>query len=122
MDRNLREERPSWGGDRTNQSVALPTSGPAEKQHFRVKIFKSGNSLAVRLPAGLGFQAGMEMDMEVRNERVLTLEPADRPKRKFNVAKVCGSATNLAPLADEDRLLQSRPLAWPRPEADGDAA
>jgi antitoxin VapB len=107
----VREEPLKWGLNRVAGSG--PWLKPNEKQHFRVKIFKSGNSLAVRLPAGLGLQAGTEMDLEVENGQVFTLEPVDRPKRKFNAAKVCGSATNLRPISDEDRLFEERPLAWP---------
>jgi len=80
---------------------------------YRVKLFKSGNSIAVRIPAELGFKAGTEMDMEVENDEHLTLEPIDRPKRKFNVNKVAGSATSLRPISRKDRIFQDRPLAWP---------
>ena len=85
-----------------------------ERKDYRVKVFKSGNSMALRLPAELGLQAGAEMNLRVENGEIVSVEPIDRPKRKFNVAKVCGSATNLKPIRDEDRIFEERPLAWPR--------
>lgn len=92
---------------------SVPWMKLPDKQRFRVKIFKSGNSLALRLPASLGLKAGMEMDMDVEDGQYFSFQNRDRPKRKFNVAKVCGSATNLQPLADDDRQFEERPLVWP---------
>lgn len=83
-----------------------------EKKHYRAKVFQSGNSLAVRIPAGTKLQAGIEMELTVEDGEFLSLEPIDRPKRKFNIAKVAGSATNLGYIADEDRVFEERPLRW----------
>ena len=92
-----------------------------EKKHYRAKVFQSGNSLAVRIPAGTKLQAGMEMDLTVEDGEFLSLEPIERPKRKFNIAKVAGSATNLEYIKDEDRVFEERPLRWDDP-ADRPAA
>lgn len=81
-----------------------------EKQHFRTKVFQSGNSIAVRIPAGTKLQPGMEMDLTVEDGEFLALEPVDRPKRKFNIAKVAGSATSLEFIGQEDRLFDERHL------------
>lgn len=91
-----------------------------EKKHYRAKVFQSGNSLAVRIPAGTKLQAGMEMDLTVEDGAFLSLEPIERPKRKFNIAKVAGSATNLEYIKDEDRVFEERPLRW-HDRADGPA-
>ncbi len=75
------------------------------------KTFKSGNSVAVRLPASLGVKPGREM--RVREERGrYVIEPVEEPKRKFNIAKVAGSARDLQPIRDEDRLFEERTLLW----------
>ena len=66
-----------------------------EKKRYRARVFKSGNSLAVRIPAGTELAAGMEMDLVVEDGVFLSLEPVKHPKRKFNIAKVAGSAQNL---------------------------
>ena len=92
---------------------SVPWMKLPDRQRFRVKVFKSGNSLALRLPANLGFKAGMEMDLDVENGQHFSFEIDDLPKRKFNVAKVCGSATSLQPIADDDRQFEERPLALP---------
>ncbi|HWT30154.1 MAG TPA: hypothetical protein VN240_03920 [Propylenella sp.] len=81
-----------------------------EKKHYRAKIFQSGNSLAVRIPAGSKLEAGMEMDLTIEDGEFLSLEPVERPKRKFNIAKVAGSATNLRRIDPEDRVFEERPL------------
>lgn len=81
-----------------------------EAKHYRAKVFQSGNSLAVRIPAGTKLKAGMEMELTVEDGEFLSLEPVERPKRKFNIAKVAGSATNLEFIRDEDRVFEPRPL------------
>ncbi|RDE06268.1 AbrB/MazE/SpoVT family DNA-binding domain-containing protein [Sphingomonas aracearum] len=79
---------------------------------YRAKVFKSGNSVALRLPKALGIAEGTEMI--VREERGrFELEPVEAPKRKFAIGKVCGSATNLQPIAQEDRVFKDRALDWP---------
>lgn len=96
-----------------------PWMKPREKKHYRAKVFRSGNSLALRLPAGLNLSAGMEMDLAVEDNVFFSFEPLDPPKRKFNIAKVAGSATSLEFISDEDRVFEERPLLWDGP-LDGD--
>jgi antitoxin VapB len=79
-------------------------------EEYRAKVFKSGNSLALRLPKALGLTEGTEMI--VREERVgFSIEPAET-KRKFNVEKVWGLIPDLQPIAPEDRLFEERELDW----------
>ncbi|MBO9498652.1 MAG: hypothetical protein J7496_11535 [Novosphingobium sp.] len=85
-----------------------------DKQHHKTKVFRSGNSLAVRIPAGTKLTAGMEMELVVEDGQILSYAPAEQPKRKFNIAKVAGSATNLKKIKPEDRLFAERPLLWGR--------
>ena len=56
--------------------------------------------------------AGMEMDLTVENDVFFSFEPLDPPKRRFNIAKVAGSATDLEFLSEEDRAFAQRPLRW----------
>jgi antitoxin VapB len=84
-----------------------------EKQHFRTKVFQSGNSLAVRIPVGTKLEAGMVMELTVEDGVFLSLEPVEQPKRKFNIAKVAGSATSLKLIDDDARLFEERTLDWP---------
>ena len=88
---------------------------PIDKQRLRARLFKSGNSLAVRIPAGTLLKPGMEVDMTIEHGMFVSLEPIVAPKRKFDIAKVAGSAQNLNFIKDEDRVFKERPLLWDRP-------
>ena len=89
-------------------------------EEYRAKVFKSGNSMALRLPKALGVTEGTEMRI-VREERSgFKIEPVDQPKRKFDVEKIwgIGKDLDLKPIADEDRVFEQRPLLlddadWP---------
>lgn len=97
---------------------SMPWLKPKDVKTFKAKVFKSGNSLALRLPAGLGLTAGMEMELRVENGEHFSFEPVERQKRKFNVDKVWGSATGLELIKPEDRLFSDRRLL--RDDPDGD--
>lgn len=80
-------------------------------KEYLAKTFKSGNSVALRLPKALGVTEGAQM--RVREEAgKFILEPTDAPKRKFNVDKVWGSGIGLGLelIPDEDRVFEPRPL------------
>lgn len=89
---------------------SAPWRKPSDKTRHKVKVFKSGNSLAVRIPAGTKLVAGTEMELIVEDGQFLSYEPVNQPKRKFNIAKVAGSATGLQLIAPEDRLFEDRVL------------
>ena len=98
-----------YQGDAPQPAERLDT---ANKRYYRAKVFKSGNSLAVRLPAGTKVTAGMEMDLTVEDGANLSLRPVGAPKRKFDIDKVWGSATNLQLLESDDRWFAERKLDW----------
>jgi antitoxin VapB len=109
MNRNIdvnKEKRPIEL-DRTFGSVAR--SKTIDMQRHKTKIFKSGNSLAVRIPAGTDLSVGMEMELAVEHGQFLTYEPVNQPKQKFNIAKVAGSAKGLNYVEREDRSFDPRP-------------
>lgn len=86
-------------------------------KEYRAKVFKSGNSLALRLPKGLGVTEGTEMVVsEVAHG--FNFQPADAPKRKFDVDAIWGIAKDegLQPIAWEDRVLEERRLLWDDPD------
>ena len=97
---------------------SMPWLKPKDVKTFKAKVFKSGNSLALRLPAGLGLTAGTEMNLRVENGEHFSFEPVQRQKRKFNVEKVWGSATGLELIKPEDRLFSKRHLLWDDAESD----
>jgi len=79
-------------------------------KEYRAKVFKSGNSLALRLPKALGLQEGAEMVVR-EVQQGYSLEPVEKPRRKFNIAKVAGSARNMNYVELETRLFDPRPSA-----------
>jgi antitoxin VapB len=80
-------------------------------KEYTGKSFKSGNSIAIRVPAALGIEPGCEWT--VKDEAgTLVLTPKSKAPRKFNIAKVAGSAKNLEFIKDEDRVFEPRPLLW----------
>lgn len=77
-------------------------------REYRAKVFKSGNSLALRLPKALGLEEGTEMI--VREERgEFRFEPVDKPKAKIDVSGFWGKAPWLKPLPRELREFDERP-------------
>jgi antitoxin VapB len=85
---------------------AAPARLPELKniKQYRTKVFKSGNSLAVRIPAGTDLKPGMEMDLTVEDGLMLALKPVDAPKRKIDVSGFWGKApgARLIPHGDFD--------------------
>jgi antitoxin VapB len=106
----LAEARGTFNLDGAPTAASTLRSG--EAKHYRAKVFKSGNSLALRLPAELGLSAGMEMLLHTAPDGTYSLARADAPKRKFNIDKVWGSATNLTPIDEDDRWFEERELDW----------
>lgn len=72
-------------------------------KEYRAKIFKSGNSLALRLPSELGLKEGSTMVL--REEQAgYHFEPEKAHGRKIDVSKFAGKApgAKLPPRRDSD--------------------
>ncbi|MGV3729788.1 MAG: AbrB/MazE/SpoVT family DNA-binding domain-containing protein [Sphingopyxis sp.] len=83
-------------------------------KEFRAKVFKSGNSLALRLPKALGLEEGTEMI--VREEHgEFRFEPVDKPKAKIDISGFWGKAPWLK--VPERRDFEERPSAIAAREA-----
>ena len=81
-------------------------------EEYRAKVFKSGNSVALRLPKALGLKEGDEM-MIVREDRAgFKVEPIEAPKRKIDLTGIYGSIPELKLLTPEDRIMEPRELDW----------
>lgn len=76
------------------------------------KTFKSGNSIAVRLPKALGIEAGTEM--RVREEQgKYVLEPVKKEKRnKIDLTGICGSIPGLKLIGRDDDDYDDIPRQW----------
>jgi antitoxin VapB len=86
-------------------------------KQYPAKSFKSGNSVAIRIPAELGIEPGREWTIESQDGK-LVLEQMPKAKRKFNIDKVrgCAIGSGLQFIKDEDRVFEVRPLLWDDPE------
>lgn len=77
-------------------------------KEYKAKVFKSGNSLAIRLPKAMGLEEGAEMVLR-ETRQGFTLEPVEQPKRKIDVSGFAGKAPWLKPLPRELREFEERP-------------
>ena len=86
-------------------------------KEYTAKSFKSGNSVAIRMPAALGIEPEREWTV-VEENGDLVLRSKERTKRKFNIDKVWGCAigSGLQYIEDDDRIFEERQLLWDDPE------
>jgi antitoxin VapB len=71
-------------------------------EEFVGKTFKSGNSVALRLPKGLGFEEGTEVRMVKEDRMSFRVEQVDQPKRKIDVSGFAGKAPGIKLAPRED--------------------
>ncbi len=102
----LNEERQTFRFDGYTPA-RLPETGNSKT--YRTKVFKSGNSLAVRIPTGTDLKPGMEMDLTVEDGVMLALKPINAPKRKIDISGFAGKAPWLKPIPPELREFEERP-------------
>lgn len=70
-------------------------------KEYRAKVFKSGNSLALRLPKELGMKEGATMVL--REERVgFVVEPDEVLRKKIDVSGFAGKLPGFKPAPRED--------------------
>ncbi len=70
-------------------------------KEYRGKVFKSGNSVALRLPKALGIKEGTEMILREEHGKYIA-EPVPAPLRKIDISKFWGKAPGLkVPARDE---------------------
>ena len=75
------------------------------------RTFKSGNSVAVRLPKALGIEPGVEVTVREERGRYI-LEPVEKAKDRIDLTGIWGSIPDLKRLTPEDRLMEPRELDW----------
>lgn len=83
-----------------------------DRVEWQGKTFKSGNSVALRLPKGLGVPEGVEVQMVREAPMTFRVQPVNAPKRKIDVSKFAGKALWLKPLPPELREFEERELDW----------
>ena len=78
---------------------------------YRAKVFKSGNSVALRLPKALGLKDGDEMLLR-EEQGGFSVEPAPPARRTIDLTGIYGACPNLKPLTRDDRVMEPRELDW----------
>ena len=76
-------------------------------KEYRAKVFKSGNSLALRLPKALGIEEGVEMVVR-ENRGEFTFEPVAAEQKKIDLTGIWGSIPGLKPFTSEEREFEPR--------------
>ena len=77
------------------------TLASAKAPQYRAKVFKSGNSLALRLPKELGFKEGSVMTLQA-HDGGWRIAPEAAPMRGIDVSGFAGKCPWLQPLPRED--------------------
>lgn len=95
----VRDARPSF--DLTGAAALGKGLVPADKP-LRVKVFKSGNSLAVRMPKALGLEAGMELELTTATDGTLELRRIRPPRRTIDISGFAGKAPGIKLAPRED--------------------
>jgi antitoxin VapB len=105
----------------TDWPQTLVASQHIGQNPLRAKIFKSGNSLALRLPASLGLEAGMEMSITSDGAGGYNLRPTPAADRKFNIDAIWGIGKDmgLKPIAPENRMFDDVKRPWDNPDWPG---
>ncbi|QJQ32998.1 AbrB/MazE/SpoVT family DNA-binding domain-containing protein [Sphingomonas lacunae] len=90
-------------------------------KEYRAKVFKSGNSLALRLPKDLGLKEGSIMVLR-EQATGFVVEPEDRSQRKIDISGFAGKAPWLKPIPAELREFEERPTTVAAREAEAQKA
>ena len=78
-------------------------------KEVRSKTFKSGNSVALRLPKALGIAEGVEMRVREEHGRYV-VEPVATKRDKIDLSFLKGRSAGLKPLRPEDREIEEHEL------------
>lgn len=82
----------------------------------KTRTFKSGNSVALRLPKALGVEPGVEMTVREERGRYI-VEPVERKPQRIDLTGIYGAGAGLRPLTNEEREIEPSidpPLKRPR--------
>jgi antitoxin VapB len=78
----------------------------------KTRTFKSGNSVALRLPKSLGIEAGREMRVREERGRYIVEAVEEREPKLIDLTGIAGSMPWLKPLTPEERIMEPRELDW----------
>jgi antitoxin VapB len=78
---------------------------------IKSRTFKSGNSVALRLPKALGVEAGTEMTVREGAGRYI-VEPVKQAGKKIDLTGIYGSIPGLKARIDAEREFDDPPRPW----------
>ena len=73
-----------------------------DRAEYVGRTFKSGNSVALRLPKGLGVPEGVEVRIVREAPMTFHVEPVEQPKRKIDISGFAGKAPGIKLAPRED--------------------
>ena len=111
---SVREARQTF-----NLSGAAGAALSAAKKPLRAKAFKSGNSLALRLPKALGLEAGMELEITAAADGSYTLRRVEPPRDRIDVSGFAGKMPGFKAAPREDFEERPSTLARRKAQLDG---
>lgn len=79
-------------------------------EEYRGKVFKSGNSVALRLPKALGLAEGAELRIVDMGDGCFNLQPIET-KPRIDVDSFWGSMPGFSLPANHNREFEDRPSA-----------
>lgn len=82
---------------------------------YQGKTFKSGNSVALRLPKGMGIPEGTEVRMVKEAPMSFRIEPVEAPRKTIDISGFAGKLPGFKPAPRED--FEERPSAIARRKA-----
>lgn len=77
-------------------------------KEYKAKVFKSGNSLALRLPKELGLKEGSTMVLR-EEQSGYHFEPEEAPRKKLDVDKFWGKAKGMIHVPQPREDFEPRP-------------
>ena len=86
-----------------------------ERAEWEGKTFKSGNSVALRLPKGLGVPEGTPVRLVKESAMTFRVEAVEAPKRKIDISGFAGKMPGFTPAPRED--FEERPSTIARRKA-----
>jgi antitoxin VapB len=85
-------------------------------KEYRARSFKSGNSVAIRMPAALGIEPDREWTVTDEDGR-LTIQAAASPRKKIDISGFAGKAPGIRLAPRED--FEERPSVIAARKAEG---
>ena len=81
-------------------------------KEYPAKSFKSGNSVALRMPVALGVEPDREWRVHKEDDGRIVILPKLPVAQKIDLTGIWGSCPGLKPLKAEDRVFEERELDW----------